>query len=435
MARYLPILLLVGLMATGCSREGCTDPHATNYDPDARNNQGCIYTCSSNPFCEVFVDETGVEYRVLEGTITSDLLLTSNINWLLNGYVFVMDGVTLTIQPGTHVYGNGQTNSGLSALIIQQGGKIHAEGTGTDPIVFTSRQPNPQRMDWGGVIINGRARINSGETDDAYGGAGLYGGNDDDDNSGILKYVRIEYTGGLPNSASGLPGLSLNGVGRGTEIDFIQLRNGAEDGIALFGGTVNIRHAIVSDHGDDSFDWDDGWRGNGQFWVVQQGPGHSDRAIEGDNNGDDNSAEPFSAPTLSNLTLIGLDDGDGQNLGIRLREGTRGEIYNLLIKGFPIGGVRVSDEVTLQQVDQGTLELKSALVDNVNPFRYDQTVISPFEDDPTVSHGAFSLNGVLGSINDNATPPTSLDPWFEAAPYLGAVPASDNWTAGWAKLP
>lgn len=294
----------------------------------------------------------GQTYNKIEGTINENINLTSDKNWLLSGGVFVGNGHSLTISNGQTIYADPNLTTFLS---IKQGGKIIAEGTQNNPIVFTPLKPNPTYGDWGGIIINGYASINTGLTAEGEGGTGIYGGTNDLDNSGILRYVRVEYAGKILGTDNELNGFSFNGVGSGTVVEYIQAYKGSDDGLEFFGGTVNVRYAVSTQNQDDAFDWTHGWRGKGQYWFAQQGPDGGDRGIEADNNADDNTIQPFSNPTLSQVTLNGFNDGDGLNEGIRLREGTKGKIYNSIITGFPKYGVRVSEQQTLDNVTSGEL--------------------------------------------------------------------------------
>ena len=270
---------------------------------------------------------------VLEGEITSDLTLTSDEIYELVGGVSVVEGVTLTIEAGTTIIA-GDVGGVFSFLAIEQGATIIAEGTASQPIVFTSNKSTPNPGDWGGLLLAGRAPINRGTTATTEVANLTYGGTDPADNSGVLRYVRLEYTGGKINDDAEYNGLSLYGVGNGTTIEFVQAFNGNDDGIEFFGGTVNLKYAIVTGAGDDSFDWTDGWVGNGQFWIAQQNSLAGDKGIEGDNFSDNPGVTPFSNPTLSNLTLIGAEDGDGENKGIEFRAGTMVTMYNTIIKAY-----------------------------------------------------------------------------------------------------
>jgi len=329
MKKLLTILVITGLIFTGCKKE---------YLEPTKNYTVEHYTLD------------GITYKKVSGTIDENFTFTNNENWMLSGGVFVSNGSTLTIDAGTEIVADETTTAFLS---IQQGGKIDAVGTSSNPIVFTAL--SEQSGSWGGIIINGYADINTGVSAEGEGGTGTYGGNDDSDNSGKIKYVRVEYGGKILGTDNELNGFSFNGVGNGTTVEYIEAYMGSDDGIEFFGGTVDVRYAVSKGNQDDSFDWTHGWRGTGEYWYAEQISSGGDRGIEADNNSDDNTATPYSNPTLNHVTLIGYDDGDGNNTGIRLREGTKGTLSNVKVYNFPKNGIRVSDQITLDNVTNGEL--------------------------------------------------------------------------------
>lgn len=348
------------------------------------------------------VNINGDIYKKIEGIINENIVLESSSKWLLSGGVFVDNGSSLTINGGQVIYADVNTTTFLSIL---QGAKIYAEGSSTNPIVFTPLKTNPTFGDWGGIIINGYADINTGLTAEGEGGTGIYGGNNDQDNSGILRYVRVEYAGKILGTDNELNGFSFNGVGSGTIVEYIQAYKGSDDGIEFFGGTVNVRYAVSSENQDDSFDWAHGWRGKGQYWYAQQGLNGGDRGIEADNNSDDNTAAPYSEPILSNITLIGVNDGDGLNEGIRLREGTKGKIYYANVTGFAKYGIRVSEQTTLNHIITNELFVANS---NISGNGTD------FKD-------CSSFNGFTSSL---------VDSWFIQDINVGSGTA---WMNGWTK--
>lgn len=374
----------------------------------------------------------------LKGSVTQDYTLTNDKNWLLDGAIHVVEGATLSIEAGTNVYA--AFNEGTSYLSVERGARILAEGTSTQPIVFTTIRKLtsiPQPGDWGGIIINGRAPINvAGGEAEGEGNTGTYGGNDPEDNSGILRYVIVEYAGkqlGLDNE---LNSISLNGVGRGTTVEFVEALYGSDDGFEIFGGTVNLKYALAFGNADDSFDWTYGWSGYGQFWVVQQDPFKGDRGIEADNNSDDPDATPFSSPIISNITLLGAQDGDDANSGIKLRNGTKGFIYNAIVTNFSNHGVDVgetsapfvsSDELVLEHsrvFDNGRVNAEG--MDFKNATTFETTESNQFDDEP-------SLAGFIGSA-EGSFDPSTIDPWFTSVTFIGAVNSNNDWTASWANL-
>lgn len=442
----LGLVLLAGITATTITscKKGCTDETATNYDPDAKKDDKdnpCVYS----PADSWYTTETigGTEYRKIEGTLTSDKTITAADNWLLSGGVFVNDGATLTIEAGTNIYA---ANDGTTPFLsIKQGGKIMANGTAASPIVFTPIKDNPKAGEWGGIIMNGKAPINAGVTAVGEGGTGTYGGTVSNDNSGVLRYVRIEYAGKILGTDNELNGFSFNGVGSGTTLEYLQAYKGSDDGFEFFGGTVSLKYAVSSGNQDDSFDWTHGWSGNGQFWVVEQSEEGGDRGIEGDNLGDNNAATPYSNPTIANVTLIGIDDGDASNQGLKLREGMKGNFYNFVVTGFPKRGCQVEHDITISNMVSQELNFKNSIIDNNNPFKFtssagvDTTVTNMFNmssyNNQTATDGSLIgfLNGYVGTSSTGGFNTSGLGSWFTSVSFIGAVETSNNWAANWTK--
>lgn len=374
-------------------------------------------------------------FKKITGSVDQDVTLTNDSKWLLDGGIFVENGALLTIEPGTTIYAG--FNEKTSFLSILRGGTINASGSEEQPIVFTSIRKLtsvPQPGDWGGIIINGNAPVNvAGGEGEGEGGTGTYGGTNPNDNSGTLRYVIVEYGGKQLGTENELNGLSLNGVGNGTTVEYVEALYGLDDGFEIFGGTVNLRYAVSLGNGDDSFDWTYGWTGFGQFWLAQQDPFDGDRGIEGDNNEDDFDAVPFSNPTIANITLIGADDGDPDNDGIVLRNGTKATITNALVINFSQFGLQVDDssapfilsnELNLTHsriYDNGVVDEEASSYENANPFR----------DDPTNQvDDELDLDGFVGT-EPISFDPASINAWFISAPYVGAVPENNNWVANW----
>ena len=301
--------------------------------------------------------------EILTGMITSDRLLTSDKYYLLSGAVFIQDGATLTIEPGTQVFGEGATNG---TLIVAQGGKIIANGRADRPIVFTSDALDGEkdRGQWGGFIINGRAPVNTGAVAQGEGDTGSYGGSDPTDNSGILRYVRVEFAGIEFSPDNELNGIAFQGVGSGTVVDYVQVHFNQDDGIEFFGGTVNAKHLYCTGIRDDSFDWTDGWTGKGQFWVAQQHGDDADNGFESDNEGDNNEAMPRSNPTIYNVTLVGDPNGPESDTGLLLREGTAATLRNFIVIGFNKGGLDIDTGSSIQLANSGELSVQNTIFYN-----------------------------------------------------------------------
>lgn len=279
------------------------------------------------------VNGTIVEnYGTLEGSITSDITLKSGNTYYLNGEYIVKDGATLDIESGVRIIA--QYDDRVDFILIEQGGKINAQGTAESPIVMTSSKEEPGA--WGGIHICGKAHTNAegGKGSSEIGGA-TYGGNYDADNSGVLKYVRVEYTGYAFDEEHEANGISFYGVGNGTTIENCEAYKGSDDGFEFFGGSVNIKNIVVVSCSDDSFDWTEGWNGKGEnlvaFQEAESTLGYDcDCLIEADNNENNYSATPVSHPVLKHLILMG---NGGSKQGVRLRRGTEVEIDNAQIGG------------------------------------------------------------------------------------------------------
>src|SRR5690606_15830901 len=363
--------------------------------------------------------------HILSGSIGSSMSLSADRRYLHSGGVFVNPGATLTIPAGTRLYA---ADDGTTPFLsVQRGGMINAVGTANSPIVFTTIKTitgGADRGDWGGIILNGHASINAcgspGCTAEGEGGTGIYGGTNDNDNSGTLKYVRVEYAGKILGTDNELNGFSFNGVGRGTTLEHLQAYKGSDDGFEFFGGAVDLKWAVSTGNSDDSVDWPHGWRGRGQFWVVQQDPVTGDNGVEADNWEQNYDVTPFSEPMISNFTLIGADDGSA-NHGLRLRHGTKGKLWNLLITGFT-QGIRVGSECDAYVAD-GSLAVKnSAIFGNGIDFNNAGVI----ENDPTNTTSGPMLDGIIGTNAGDAIDPSTIDSWFSPATYRGAVPAGDD---------
>ena len=264
--------------------------------------------------------------ETLSGVINSDLTLEAGRSYTLNGALQVKAPATLKIEKGVTITAN---NDGqVDYILIEKGAKIDAQGTAEEPIVMTAEVKEDGA--WGGLHICGDAPTNSGSGVSEIGNA-AYGGNNAADNSGILKYVRMEYTGFAFDDEHESNGISFYGVGNGTQVSYVQAYMGADDGLEFFGGTVNVDHCVVVDCTDDSFDWTEGWSGRGSYMVAYQTDPTCDCLIEADNNETNFAATPISHPVLSNLTLVG-NNGEEPN-GVLLRRGTYAEISNAQITG------------------------------------------------------------------------------------------------------
>lgn len=303
------------------------------------------------------------ERVTISGTLEDSQTWTADKAYFLDGYVTVPDGVTLTIEPGTFVFG--KTNE-LSLLNVRPGGRLVANGEPTKPIVFTSELPVLQRgrSDWGGVVINGDAPINEpgaiGE-----GNTGTYGGDNPLHDGGVLRYVRVEFSGRIFTATDELNGLTLQGCGSRTIIDHVQVHQSSDDGIEFFGGTVNARYLLITGCGDDSLDWTFGYTGKLQHIVLMQLYGEAHRGIEADNNTTRFDAQPVSHPTIYNATFLGLaqtNRRDAQEAeAIMLRRGSGINLHNAIFTGFGGDSIDVEGQQSADLLEEGKSRISHCL--------------------------------------------------------------------------
>lgn len=302
-------------------------------------------------------------FEQISGSLSGNVHWKSDRTYLLKGVVFVEAGARLDIEAGTTVLGEDG-----SALVVTRDGIINARGTRERPVLFTSsRKPGSRgRGDWGGLVLLGNAPVNSGtghvEGIDREDPRGAFGGSDETHNCGVLNYVRIEFAGYEMSSNNELNGLTLGGCGSGTVLRFVQVHMGLDDGIEFFGGTADLAHVVISRPGDDGLDWDMGWRGHGQFIVVQQDPAAGDNGIEADNLKSAPESTPRSAPSLTNLTLVGGRASERVQRAMTLRRGTGGDFRNLLVTGYGGEVIDIRDRATVHQIEQQGLRFSSLLI-------------------------------------------------------------------------
>jgi hypothetical protein len=397
--------------------------------------------------------------------ITSNTTWTTGNTYTLRNHIYVRNGATLTIQPGAQV-------QGLlgSSLVVTTTGKIMAEGTATQPIVFTSAQPVGFRAagDWGGVVLLGLAPINvDGGTNKIEGFPASttgtdYGGTDATHNCGAIKYARIEFAGFQLAPDNELNGLTVGACGSQTQLDYIQVHKGADDGIEFFGGTTDLKHAVITQPDDDGLDWDYGWTGRVQFLVLQQNGLVGDKGMEADNNGSTPDAMPRSNPTIYGVSLIGSNRDPGtagkSQGGIHFRRGTAGKVYNTIVMGFTDRVIDVDAAPSVAQFPNNLFLKNSIIYDNANIT--DTTTAWPESDndggfleavqffDAALSNSAvdpllggpydltapnFLPNAGSPALTGGATPPS--DGFFDpSATFKGAF-GTVNWMDGWTAFP
>ncbi|MBC8072995.1 MAG: serine/threonine protein kinase [Deltaproteobacteria bacterium] len=393
----------------------------------------------------------------LSGDIDTDATLRRGTTYLLEFDTYVAAGVTLTIEPGTTILGDPRTRG---TLIVLPGGRLIADGTRERPIVFTSARAPAERApgDWGGVLLLGRAPINLRDQEgrSVHGQVeGLtelarYGGDRPDDDSGVLRWVRIEYSGTTIGPNNEINGLTLAGVGRGTVIDHVAVEHTADDCFEFFGGNVDARYLVCQDPGDDAFDWDLGYHGRLQFLVAFAMPSEGrSNGFEGDNDPKGSDAKPRSAPVIYNASLCGpTAGGPGERYGVLVRHGSLASIHDALVLGFD-AGVDVRGANTRLTLDHARFGGQRA---GAHAYREHAEGDAPELDDDdegfdelsaftaiTTERGLApdcsrveSLLPAAGSTTEAVAPPD--DGFFDSsAVFVGALrDAEDDWLdAGW----
>jgi len=428
--------------------------------------------------CEVIVVPSTGQVINISGDITADTKWYAQAKYMMSGFVYVKNNAVLTIEPGTVIKGVANTKA---ALIIERGSKIMAVGTADKPIVFTSDKPVGQRNsgDWGGLVICGKAQTNKHDN-----GAGVgiaeggilseYGGTDNNDNSGVLQYVRIEFPGiPLTSTAnSEINGLTLYAVGSGTVIDHIQVSFSGDDSFEWFGGSVNARYIVAFRGLDDDFDTDNGFSGKVQFAYGQRDPNKSDQSgsngFESDNDADGSLLTPVTTPFFSNVTIYGpltvtgtMPSGHMFQKSMHLRRGTMTSIYNSVFVGYP-EGLQIDGQKgnSPTRADANELQIENSVLAGmtVNYVERTGTVATPYT---VAQHTAYfqsasrnnvdnmTVSDVIGASLINLTSPDPLpasgsplltgasftntrltDSFFTAVTFRGAF-GTTNWTSGW----
>lgn len=419
------------------------------------------------------VDETGnleivnlQSGAVLQGSYSGKDIRLAEGTYTLKAYVYLTGGSKLTIAPGS-VIKSDIVEKG--ALIVERNSQLIADGTAAKPIVFTSGRPVGQRNpgDWGGIILLGNAPTNRTTTPTIEGGVGrAYGGTKSDDNSGIIRYVRIEFAGIAAEPNSEINGLTLGGVGNATIIDYVQTVYANDDAYEFFGGSVNAKHLVAYATADDDFDFDFGYGGKIQFAVSLRDPlfvdgGDAGNGIECDNDATGTAAAPFTKPLLSNFTILGpngaANTAVNHNFAARFRRATTFVINNSIFLGHPDGGLSLESDATYNAFISGTSEFKNNIVFALAaPFKLGSDVLVSGASatniqtkalaDGTVSVASSSAAGLTDAFN-LATPSflpasgsialsgaaftgTIGDSFFEKVTYKGAF-GTNNWLAGW----
>ncbi|MEL6659547.1 MAG: T9SS type A sorting domain-containing protein, partial [Bacteroidota bacterium] len=427
-------------------------------------------------------DEAGVEFIT-----DADLVADTEYNWtpdnvyVLDGYVYLEAGGCLNIAPGTRVeFTPDPTNGvdGTSALIITRDAQIKAEGTATDPIVFTAEgedgtfSATDDRGSWGGLLILGNAVIGEDGGEENIEGIPeedrtTYGGNDNADNSGILRYVSIRYGGAVLSGDNEINGLTLGGVGSGTEIDFVEVFGNADDGIEIFGGAVDITHGIVAFCGDEMFDTDESWAGRGQFWfgIQAENDPSGNQQFGGEHDGSEaDDLEPRTVHTIYNATYFGMGDGTGNaagNTALRIRNDVGISYNNSIFADFGEQAIRFQSPSTERYLN-GDFALESNIwslfgdgetledIIRVDDGGTQAEVIAKLasEGNQLVPDAEFGdiINSIsrepIGLLDPRPNQPslafenvaTPSDAFFETVDYRGAFDNVDNWAIGWSHM-
>ncbi|MCB2208732.1 MAG: hypothetical protein KQH67_10620 [Bacteroidetes bacterium] len=405
-----------------------------------------------------------------DGSGTGTTTWTSDNIYILDGFVFVNDGQILTIEKGTIIKGKAGQGENASALIVAMGGKIMAEGTAELPIIFTAEAddlqgsvPDLDNGLWGGVIILGKAKLNTSTVPQQIEGLptteprGAYGGSNDDDDSGIFKYISIRHGGTDIGEGNEINGLTLGGVGRNTVIEYIEVFANKDDGVEFFGGVPRLNNIVVAFCGDDCYDYDQGYNGYGQFWLAVQGYGRGDRIGEQDGGTDPETGTPYATPNIYNATYMGLGEAAGKRL-VTFRDNAGGHYANSIMmnqaKGIDIE--LLTGECSYSKFESGDLTLENNMfwdvtastiftisaaddVDSTTAANASSAVAAYFATagnlvaDPgiTIDEG-FSLFNPIPSNSVGGTMANTPDAWFQTVNYKGAFdPNGANWAAGW----
>ncbi|MEO6489322.1 MAG: hypothetical protein ABIO04_05210 [Ferruginibacter sp.] len=443
---------------------------------------------------ETTVVNTGggtTENTILEGRITANRTLKADQIYKLRGLVYVTNGAILTIEPGTKIVGENGRNGGL---IITRSCKIIADGSSDKPIVFTSEAVTPHRGDWAGLVILGNAPTNSsfngvagvGEIEGGINnsdGLGLYGtpatqAQNPADNSGILRYVRVEYAGYAFLPDKEINGLTFGGVGNQTLVDHVQVSYANDDSFEWFGGTVNCTHLISFRTLDDDFDTDNGYNGKVQFGISLRDSAVADisksEAFESDNDANGSSLLPQTSAVFSNMTVLGPKatlSNTGNSLfvwGAQIRRNSSLSIFNSIIMGYPNGlyidatkGVPVDNNIPNGLFVQNTIiagctnpilyslgsntnipitvNTTASITDWFNTLTYDNRILT---NNTEVGLGdAFNYNtpdfnptGSSVVLNGAAFAHPKLASGFTAVTYRGACAPGDTWWKGWTRF-
>lgn len=371
----------------------------------------------------------------LPNSITGSLTLNAGKTYIVEGQVSVEAGGVLNVNPGVTVRGSTNTAS-PNFIAVKADGQINAVGTAAAPITFTG--PSDAPGSWAGLVIAGRSTCNDAAGDLACNFEAVpeitFGGDELDDNSGTLQYVRILWAGQVIGEDEELNSLTLLGVGSGTTIDHVQVHGGLDDGFEMFGGSVDLKNVVASDVGDDGFDFDTGYTGRIQYALMYQGDnpdtGTDSNGVESDNDGDNPNLTPRTRPTISNLTIVGGATG---NEGMRIRRGSGGIYHNTVITGFVDRCLNLNGPDT-QGLSEADLAFNHSFIGECTGGEFeDAATETRFNDGDSNNTGDPMLDGYMPAAGSPllGTGMVPSDPFFTTADYIGAFDGSNDWTAGW----
>jgi hypothetical protein len=408
---------------------------AYRYRVAARNAVG------QGTFSDAVIVTTGQEgprTATISANITSDRTLYADTLYTLQGFIRVANGATLTIEAGTTIEGDFDTLG--SSLFILRGARIVAEGTASEPIVFTSSRPEGQRQagDWGGLILVGNGIINRGQPVILEGsdtGANnpavdYSGGTDNADDSGSLRYVRVEFAGFATAPDAELNTFTFAAVGSGTEVEYVQGLVGLDDTFEFFGGAVDGKYLISYEAGDDHFDMSEGYIGRLQYVIAHQSrqiiprpaagnPSSDPQGIENDGCAGANclngqNSEPLNIPMVANFTLVGppagVFSGTSGGIGMMLRRGTGGYYVNGVVARWERAAMSLRDQTTLDRITAGDLALSNILVAQTGPTFQPQTGSTVQGSVDLAANNIEEATGTAASLFTSlVTPPTAVD--------------------------
>jgi hypothetical protein len=472
------------LFAAGCDSNDSgmngEDPPPEEEDPVEIDNPNYDTTDAGEIVVSDEADNLGIGYVNAEGDTVRDVTWSSDNIYQLDNFVFVNEGETLTIEPGTIVQGLPGNGADAAALIVTRGGTIQADGETEsgeiDPIIFTAAADDGSGLGpdvkgrWGGVILLGNATINSeppttqieGIPDEVGGDRIRYGAENgdfnDNHNVGTFRYVSIRHTGTQLQGGDEIQGLTIGGVGNGSTIEYVESYASDDDGFEWFGGTVNTKYLISAYASDDSYDIDEGWTGGNQFWLAVHGAEEAGRIGEHDGGTDPEDGEPYATSVVSNATYIGIGpgvstqdvSGDGENPFLMQRDNNATSYYNtIFMDGRTNDGIQIEDldgsEDAANRFVNGDLKHQDNLWYNIGPDFSDETTFEELiqlttDDDGNVSGDRGTdfrttlANGLRDGnnqvLNTDQTPITSITRAEGARGPDGAIQSFNPMPAG-----